>query len=126
MLNSLPCYNLIIMSKPKNNTIIIATITGVVALIVGYLLGAFIGFGGGDTASKYAGTYTNDTWNGNQRVSLVLNKDGTCKLPHQYNGDTCTYEVKDGYVYFNGEATSDTAIGETGLVYKEHNFTKLK
>ena len=109
------------MSKSTNkNTIIIA-------LVVGYLLGAFIGFGGGGkTTASYAGTYTTTTWNGHN-ASLVLNADGTCKLPSQYPPDApCSYVVKDGYVYFNGEATSDTAIGETGLVYKENNFTKLK
>ena len=114
------------MSKStKNNTIIIATITGVIALVIGYILGAFIGFGGGDKANSWAGTYTTETWNGHERVSLVLNNDGTCKLPKQEN-TACTYEVKDGYVYFNGQTTSTTAIGETGLVYSDHNFTKLK
>ncbi len=113
------------MSKPKNNTIIIATITGVIALLLGYILGAFIGFGGKDDTSKYAGTYTADTWNGHERVSLVLNKDGTCKLPKQESAP-CTYEVKDGYVYFNGQEKSTTAIGDTGLVYSDHSFTKLK
>ena len=113
------------MTKGKNNKIIIVPIVvGAISLAIGYILGASIGFGG-NSGSKYAGTYTNDTWNGHERVSLVLNKDGTCKLPKQYD-TTCTYEVRDGYVYFNGQTTSDTAIGETGLVYKDHNFTKLK
>lgn len=113
------------MSKPKNNTIIIATITGVIALVAGYLLGAFIGFGGGDSASKYAGVYTSETWNGNQRVSLTLNEDGTCSLPSQYN-TPCTYEIKDKKVYFNGENTSYATVGETGIVYHDNHFTKLK
>ena len=114
------------MTKEKNKAIIIPIAVGVVALIMGYLLGAFIGFGnGGSSNSKYVGTYTSDTWNGHERVSIVLNKDGTCKLPKQYD-NTCTYEVRDGYVYFNGQETSTTAIGETGLVYADNNFTKLK
>ena len=104
---------------------IIAIITGVVTLTVGYILGSFIGFGSNDSVSNYAGTYTNDTWNGHERVSLVLNRDGTCKLPKQEN-NPCTYEVKDGYVYFNGQETSTTAIGEVGLVYLDHSFNKLK
>ena len=111
--------------QTNNKAIIIPVVVGVVALAVGYILGALIGFGGGNGSnSKYVGTYTNTSWNGGS-ASLVLNSDGTCKLPSQYDR-SCTYEIKDGYVYFNGQETSTTAIGETGLVYADHNFTKLK
>ena len=98
-------------------------VCSVFCLVLGFILGAVIRFG--DGTPYWVGTYTNDTWSGNQRVSLVLKKDGTCKKPKQEN-TPCTYEVRDGYVYFNGETTSSTAIGQDGLVYSNSYFTKLK
>lgn len=117
------------MSKPKNNTVIIATVTGIVALVVGYVLGALIGFGGGGSnnakADYWVGTYTYDKWNGSQRVSLVLNSDGTCVLPSQENRP-CTYEVRDGVAYFNGGTEYKATLGNEGLVYMNSHFPKLK
>lgn len=119
----------------KNKTPIIATVVGVVALVVGYVLGATIGFGGsnnssnngsnGDSKPKWVGIYTNDTWGGHDRVSITLNADGTCKRP-SYGGGECTYEVKDDKVYFNGYEDSYATLGDTGLVYNDHLFVKLK
>ena len=111
----------------NNNTIAVAVVTGLVTLVLGYILGATIGFsfGGNSGNSKWAGVYTSETWNGNQRVSLTLNEDGTCSLPSQYN-NPCTYEVKGNKVYFNGENTSYATVGETGIVYHDNHFTKLK
>ena len=86
-----------------------------------------MGFGAVDNKqTKYVGTYTNDSWNGHERVSIILREDGTCELPSSFDEGSCTYEVRDGYVYFNNQATSTTAIGDTGLVYFDHKFTKLK
>lgn len=117
------------MSKPaKNNTIIIATVTGIVAIVAGYLLGAFVGFGGkGGSVSNspdYAGTYITSSWNG-RSGTLVLNSDGTCKLPSQFD-PTCTYEVKDGIATFNGDVHYQATLGNEGLVYMDAYFTKLK
>ena len=113
------------MSRDSKNNTTLFVIIGIVALAIGYVLGAAIGWPKDDGYSQWAGTYTNDTWNGNQRVSLVLNKDGTCKRP-KMESSPCTYEVRDGYVYFNGESESTTAIGKDGIVYSNAAFTKLK
>lgn len=109
----------------KSKTPIIATAVGVVALVVGYILGATIGFGKIGGKPSYVGTYTYDKWNGNQQVSLTLNDDGTCKRP-SYGNDPCTYEVKGNQVYFNGEGYSYATVGETGIVYHDSLFIKLK
>lgn len=112
-------------SKQSNNKALIinSIVVGAVALIAGYILGAMIGFG--NPNDRYAGTYTTEKWSGHERVSLTLNKDGTCKLPKK-NNSSCTYIVKDGLVYFNGETNSNTAIGDDGIVYMDTKFEKLK
>ena len=112
------------MSEVKSKQAIIIIVPAIITLIIGYLLGAFIGFGG-HGGSEWSGTYTTDKWNGSQRVSLVLNGDGTCQLPKRQN-EKCTYEIRDKQIFFNGETTSNASIGEDGLVYMDTYFSKLK
>lgn len=116
-------------SKTKNNTKNIAAtiVLVVISVAFGYFLWSLFGidFGTSEDSSKWAGTYTTEKWYGDGAKTLVLNKDGTCKLPTG-EGEHCTYKVKDGYVYFNGIGTSSTAIGNDGIVYNGFRFEKLK
>ena len=116
-------------SETKNNAknIVATIILIIVSVTFGYFLGSLFGidFGTSEDNSKWAGTYTTDKWYGHGAGTLVLNKDGTCKLPTA-EGEHCTYKVKDGYVYFNGIGSSSTAIGENGIVYNGFRFEKLK
>ena len=114
--------------KTKNLTPIVASVVGVIALLVGYILGATIGFGSKETKNnnqRWVGVYTNNEWNGKEHVSITLNADGTCVRPYQ-GGKPCTYEVRESKVYFNGETDSYATIGDTGLVYHSYLFEKLK
>lgn len=114
-------------SKTKNNTknIVATIVLVVISVAFGYFLGSFFGLDFTENNSKWAGTYTTDRWNTYESVKLVLNEDGTCERPKTYNDD-CVYKVKNGQVYFNGESSSSTAIGEDGIVYKNVRFQKLK
>lgn len=95
-------------------------------LIIGFCFGAMIGWPFESSPnSKWAGTYTTDSWNGNHSEKLVLNEDGTCERPRQ-ESSPCTYKVVGNKVYFNDEDRTYTTLGETGLVYNDTAFTKLK
>lgn len=109
----------------KTKNIIATSILVVISVAFGYLLGSIFGRDYTQDYSKWAGTYTTDRWNIYEHATLILNEDGTCERPKLPKGE-CTYKVKNGYVYFNGEENSTTAIGESGLVYNTVRFEKLK
>lgn len=103
-------------------------ISTIISLVLGFALGfvtCLLINKADNNFSKYAGTYTTETWNGGT-ASIVLNKDGSCKLPSDYSNMPCTYQIEDGQVYFRGDTKNKYAIGETGIVYHDHKFVKLK
>lgn len=109
--------------KTKKTIIIICCAIAVVSFLLGYLVGGLNGSG-------VAGVYRCDDWNGDETVVLLLNKDGSCRLPSGRVG-TWTREgdkVVMTYDGYDGSTSTDTgtiAGDNVGVVLYGRFFEKI-